>query len=117
MSQLENGIELCGYTLSSGELRPGDVLTMMLFWKSHEVVSEDYHVFVHLVDEDEHIWAQHDGPPGAGSLPTSQWTAGQRVYDIHAIEINPKAPPGEYDLLVGMYAWPSLQRLPARSNM
>ena len=74
---------------------------------------EDYHVFVHLADEDDYLWGQHDGAPGMGERPTNQWAAGQRVFDTHPIEIGQDVPPGKYRLLVGMYGWPSLERLPA----
>jgi hypothetical protein len=89
------------------------MLTVMLFWQSSEAVSADYHVFVHLVNEEGYLYGQHDGVPGMGERPTDQWTAGQRVFDTHSIEVGQGAPPGSYHLLVGMYGWPSLERLPA----
>jgi 4-amino-4-deoxy-L-arabinose transferase-like glycosyltransferase len=110
---LGSEIELHGYALSSDDLRPGEMLTVMLLWQCEAPPAADYHVFVHLVDKEGHIWGQHDGPPGMGEHPTSQWTAGQRVFDTHTIQVDPQAPPGNYHLFVGMYAWPSLERLPA----
>jgi hypothetical protein len=111
-SRLGSGIGLHGYALSSDELHPGDTLTVMLLWECDGEVSGDYHVFVHLADEDDHLWGQHDGVPGMEQRPTSQWAVGQRVFDTHPVEIGPDVPPGRYRLLVGMYSWPSLERLP-----
>jgi hypothetical protein len=111
-SRLGSGIELLGYALLSDALRPGDALTVMLLWKCDAALSEDYHVFVHL-DEEGDLFGQHDGVPGIGERPTSQWMAGQRVFDTHTIQIDSQVPPGRYSLLVGMYGWPSLERLPA----
>jgi 4-amino-4-deoxy-L-arabinose transferase-like glycosyltransferase len=113
IAQFENGIKLYGYTLSSGEAHSGDVLTVMLFWQSGEAVPADYHVFVHLVTEEGYLYGQHDGALKMGKRHTTQWAAGQRVFDTHPIEIGQDVPPGRYHLFVGMYGWPSLERLPA----
>jgi 4-amino-4-deoxy-L-arabinose transferase-like glycosyltransferase len=112
-SRLGSGIELHGYALSSDELHPGEALTVMLLWECEEALPGDYHVFAHLADEEGHLWGQHDGVPGMGERSTTQWTAGQRVFDTHPIEIGQDVPPGAYHLFVGMYGWPSLERLPA----
>jgi hypothetical protein len=108
---LGSEIQLRGYALSGNELRPGETLAVTLLWQCESPPSADYHVFVHLVDEEGHVWAQHDGPPGMGDHPTSRWMSGQRVFDTHAVEID-QIPPGMYHLRVGMYGWPSLERLP-----
>jgi hypothetical protein len=112
-SQFGGQIRLHGYALSSAELHPGDTLSVALLWECEGAMPEDYHVFVHLADEDDYLWGQHDGAPGMGERPTNQWAAGQRVFDTHPIEIGQDVPPGKYRLLVGMYGWPSLERLPA----
>jgi len=112
-SRLGSETELCGYDLSSDEVRPGDVVTVTLFWRQDGPVAEDYHVFVHLVDKEERMWGQHDGPPLLGAYPTSRWADDLLLPDPHALVVSPETPPGRYRLLVGMYRWPSLERLPA----
>ncbi len=112
-SRLDSAIALDGYALSGDQLRPGDVLTVTLFWRREGPVPEDYTVFVHLADEEDRVWGQHDGPPLMGAYPTSCWAEGLLLPDVHALMISPETPPGEYSLWVGMYHWPSLERLPA----
>jgi len=119
-SRLGSGIELRGYALSDDELRPGDVLTVTLFWRRDGPVplNADHHVFVHLESalqdtEAGRVWGQHDGPPLLGAYPTSDWTEDLLLPDPHPIKIAPETPPGKARLLVGMYGWPSLERLPA----
>lgn len=112
-SRLGSSIELSGYTLSSNEIQPGDVLTATLFWKIDSSVDEDYHVFVHLIDEDGHLRGQHDGPPLMDFYPTSYWEEGVLVPDLHTLVVDPDASLGSYCLMTGMYSWPVLERLPA----
>jgi hypothetical protein len=112
-STLGKGITLHGYSLSHENLRAGDVLTVTLFWERTGPVDDDYHVFVHLADEEEHTWGQHDGQPILGVHPTSQWTTGVVFPDPHTLQVDSQAPAGTYRLVVGMYRWPSLERLPA----
>jgi hypothetical protein len=110
-SRLGSGLRLRGHDLSSDELRPGDTFTVTLFWERDGDVPADYHVFVHLADERDQLWSQHDGPPLMGTYPTSQWAEGLLLPDPHTLEVSPETPPGTYRLVVGMYAWPSLERL------
>jgi 4-amino-4-deoxy-L-arabinose transferase-like glycosyltransferase len=115
-STLGDGIALRGYTLSHDDLQAGDTLTVTLFWERTGPVDGDYHVFVHLADGEAHVWGQHDGQPLLGAHPTSGWADGVVLPDPHRLQIDPQAPPGAYDLVVGMYRWPSLERLPAAGS-
>jgi len=113
VSYLSDEIVLDGYTLSSYELRPGGTLTVTLLWRQTGPVADDYTVFVHLVDGEDQMWGQHDGPPLIGAYPTSLWVERLLLPDPHPLLVSSEAPPGRYHLMVGMYRWPSLERLPA----
>jgi 4-amino-4-deoxy-L-arabinose transferase-like glycosyltransferase len=106
-------IALHGYALSDDTLHPGEALTVTLFWERTGNVSEVYHVFVHLLSEDDQLWGQHDGLPLLSTYPTSQWADGISLPDPHDVPVRPDIPPGRYRLMVGMYRWPTLERLPA----
>ena len=111
---LGESIHLCGYRLSQQDrLRAGETLTVTLYWESATPPQEDFTIFVHLVDADDHLVGQHDGPPLLRYYPTSRWIPNVMVPDPHPIALNNNLPPGTYRLLVGMYRWPSLERLPA----
>jgi hypothetical protein len=71
-----------------------------------------YTVFNHLIDDENHIWGQKDGIPGAGTLPTSSWLAGEYVGDEYEIVIQADTPPGQYVLETGMYDLATMTRLP-----
>ncbi len=104
-------ILLTGYHLAREEVERGDILLLTLFWEAETRVSTDYKVFVHLLDEDGSILAQHDSQPMGGVRPTSGWLIGERVEDHHGVLLG-EISPGEYRLVVGVYDPGSGERLP-----
>ena len=58
------------------------------------------------------LWGQDDSEPCRRGYPTSSWDVGEIVIDRFTIPIPAEAPAGEYDLAVGFYQWPTLERLP-----
>jgi 4-amino-4-deoxy-L-arabinose transferase-like glycosyltransferase len=86
---------------------------VVLHWQAMEWPERDYTVFVHLRDG-SHIVAQHDGQPTDGCYPTSLWRPGDVVVDTHVVNVDTAWEWGGDSLLaVGLYQWPTLERLPA----
>lgn len=104
-------VRLLGYRIESG-FRPGDGIHLTLFWQALEEMDKDYTVFTHLTDAQGRIWGQKDNPPVDGFYPTTGWEAGEIVRDQYDIPISPDAPPGEYQIEVGMYLRETGGRLP-----
>ncbi|HUW95733.1 MAG TPA: hypothetical protein VMW58_08090, partial [Anaerolineae bacterium] len=75
--------------------------------------SDDYVVFVHLLDGDGRLMTQHDGEPVGGFRSTTTWQIGETVEDKHGILIPQGTPSGEYRLVAGMYLPATGERLPA----
>jgi hypothetical protein len=109
---LGDRIRLLGYNIESS-FRPGENIHLTLFWQCLEEMDQDYTVFTHLIDEKQTLWGQKDNPPVDGFYPTSQWKVGEIVRDQYDIAISPEAPPGEYQLEVGMYLAETGERLEA----
>jgi mannosyltransferase len=105
-------VRLLGYTLSAGQVAPGDTLLLSLYWQALSPMTERYTVFTHLLDANNHIVAQMDGEPQGGALPTDRWTAGQVIQDNYALTVAGDAAPGPHVLEVGMYLLATLDRLP-----
>ncbi|HOT91258.1 MAG TPA: hypothetical protein PLJ78_05640 [Anaerolineae bacterium] len=113
-AMLGNAVRLVGYTLTPAQtVRSGETLTVTLYWQSIAPVDADLSVFTHLVDAEDALVIQHDGPPLLGNAPTSTWRAGMVIPDPHPIIIGADVAPAVYNLIVGMYHWPSGERLPA----
>ena len=105
-------ISLLGYGIEERQVRAGETLSVTLYWEAQSKPSADYTVFLHLAAPVGPPFAQHDGPPAAGTNPTSFWDIGEVVVDSRRLEVPPDLPPGEYPLVAGMYLLETGERLP-----
>ena len=78
----------------------------------------DYKVFVHLRDRTGRSVAQADHIPSEAlvALPTSTWREGETVPNVSYLRVPADTPPGEYQLLVGLYNPDTLERLPVEGD-
>ena len=112
-AKLGDALSLLGYRVSrKSPLHPGEPLKIYLYWQSDAATSKDFTAFVHLLDPTGAVRAQSDAAPRDGNYPTSIWSVGEIVIDPRTLTLPPEASPGEYQIEVGMYEWPSLLRLP-----
>jgi hypothetical protein len=115
-AQVGSAVALGGFGLPQRTVAPGGVLRLALYWEARARPDRDYTVFTHLEGPNDRIWGQKDSQPMDGKRPTSRWRPGEAVPDVYEIPIQPDAPPGTYDLVVGMYDLATLQRLPVISS-
>jgi hypothetical protein len=114
-SAAEYPFTLLGYE-ASGEFAPGGAVDVTLYWEAEGDMggaTETYFVFVHLLDADGLLVAQHDGPAVGGRYPPAAWIPGEPVPDSHTLFLDPALPAGTYTLQAGVYTWPTFERLPA----
>ncbi|MSP12196.1 MAG: hypothetical protein EXR62_04470 [Chloroflexi bacterium] len=105
-------IVLVGYRLTQGQLRPGESLGLNLYWKATEVLDRNFTVFVQILNGQGQVVAQKDNEPNQGNYPTSTWIPGEAIRDAYEVQLPTDLPPGNYQLITGMYALPSTKRLP-----
>ncbi|MBE2239732.1 MAG: hypothetical protein IAE81_18240 [Caldilineaceae bacterium] len=99
-----DAIELDGYTQApAAAVRPGDALTVTLFYTARAVMPIDYTRFLQLHSPALGMAAQADAMPQNGANPTSAWVKGERIADAAVLPIAPDAAPGKYQLLLGFY--------------
>ncbi len=108
---LGDDIELIGYALDPGAIRPNAAVHLRLYWRTLHRPDADYTAFVHVSDTGGRILAQADGQPQSGAYPTSFWDEGEVVIDDHLILIPADAAPGEYSVTVGLYRLATGERL------
>lgn len=106
---LGEGLRLIGYHLPSIWPNPGDPLPLTLFWRADQAISASYKVFVHFVGPDfnlaqnNFLWGQVDNLPLNGEWPTSAWPPGVVLADEYQVPLAPDAPPGCYQIVIGLY--------------
>lgn len=108
---LGNVARLLGYTVDTRHAAPGGYVELTLIWQVLEPTAVDYHTFTHLHDG-KTMRGQLDGQPVCGSFPTSCWQPDQIVVDPYRIPVWGDAPPGQVPLLIGLYDFATMQRLP-----
>lgn len=91
------------YRIDAIEKSPGDVIRVSLYWETDQPLNTRYKVFLHLLDGERNIVTQHDSEPGGGLALTTTWQPGAIVKDNHGLLIPSGTPPGNYELVVGLY--------------
>jgi hypothetical protein len=103
-------VQLLGYDLPVSQVRAGDKLALTLYWKAAAPIPNNYQAFVHLVGPATSLWGQSD-KLNPGDFPTTRWPLDKFVWDDHQLRVLPNAPPGEYQLSVGLYTLGDGQRV------
>ncbi len=93
-------------------LPAGETLHVTLFWQALGDMDRDYSAFIHVVGDDDRIWAQQDAMLQHGDYPTSSWNIGQTVKGEYELQLAQGTPPGEYTVKAGVYYWETGERLP-----
>ncbi len=106
--QLGEMVSLAGYDLKQAN----GTLHLALHWTCLAPMTEDYVIFVHLLDSDGDLVAQADGPPINDDYPTSYWASGELIVDERTLHVG-ELEPGVYQLKVGMYLLETGERLSA----
>jgi hypothetical protein len=109
-------VTLAAYDLDQTSLSPGDSFTLALYWQPEQVLETSYAVFVQLLGTDGRILTQQDRLPADGARPTTGWIPGEVVRDDYILNIPSDAPPGAYQIIVGMYDGRSGSRLPRQDQ-
>ncbi len=108
---LDHSLVLVGYDLDPDTPRPGEELHVTLYWQVKEDLAEDYHSYVHLVDEEGNVVAQSDHQPGEVYYPTSLWQREETLPDKHSQLVPAACAAGTCRLVAGMYSYPLLTAL------
>jgi hypothetical protein len=110
-------MRLRGWEVGGDTWHPGGVLTVRLLWEARVDLSDQYVVFVHLLSSDGTLVAQHDAPPAEPLLSSGTVPLGAIFSYPVMLELPDNLPTGDYRLLVGVYLWPSLERLPVLADV
>lgn len=110
LARFGESIELVDFEIAAH----GPAQTVRLFWRARKAPDAAYTVFVYLCPDPcngDRVLAQDDAQPGEGYYPTHFWQPGDVVVDIHELE-PPTTSPSATSVSVGLYRWPTMERLP-----
>ncbi len=108
-------ITLSGYEVL-GETTQGKTIEIRLYWQAVRPPDDNYFVFIHLLDAAGQLVVNHDGQPMDGRFATRAWQPGITVPDNHPLLLPPDLPPGNYQVMVGLYQQETGVRLPVWNN-
>jgi hypothetical protein len=114
--RLGDQIALIGYDVEPRRVEAGTAMSLTLYWRAERRPDADYVAFVQLLSAEGELMAQADGPPRGAWYPTSWWAAGDVVVDRRTLPVPPDAAEGTYRVLVGLYRWETMERLPVEAE-
>lgn len=105
-------LRLIEYELSSIERKDTQILLLRLIWEAVIPVDVGYAVFVHLLDQHDHLVAQQDTQLIDRSIAAGLPRGDEKVENRIALRVPAQTKPGEYRLITGIYDRETKQRLP-----
>lgn len=112
VTNFDGQILLLNAELGRQRLHAGETLPITLTWQAQRKMSEDYTLFIHLLDEQGQLQGQIDVWPRDGTYPTSLWVEGETFSETYAVPLDLDASPGQYQVEIGWYLLRTMQRLP-----
>jgi hypothetical protein len=110
-ASFEFGLLLAGYVVPTGtSLKRGETLELLTVWKlQNELPAEasELKVFVHLMDAQSRVWGAEDRL----DLHPPTWERHDLLVQYHRVPLAADAPPGLYQLEIGLYAPITMERL------
>jgi hypothetical protein len=100
------GAKIGNATLLGFQTQAADAasIRLILYWRADGPMTEDAIIFVHVMDSEGELIIGQDSRPCDGTYSFLAWQPGETVVDEHVLAWPTTAPPGKYQLTVGIYA-------------
>ncbi|MBN1936651.1 MAG: glycosyltransferase family 39 protein [Anaerolineae bacterium] len=105
-------IELLGYSMPSSKLGPGETWELLTWWRVLRNDGTPLKMFVHFIDGQSKLLSGDDRL----DVPVDGWEAGDVFYQIQRITVPNDAPPGIYQVELGLYDARTVDRLAVRAS-
>jgi hypothetical protein len=102
--------------LEGYEFNPDKPLQVTLFWRRLSEEGADYKITLRLLDAEGSIVGQRDDRPYRGAFPTNAWPVGVLLSESVDLPLVDALPPGEYSVVIGLYAIDTLELLPVEGS-
>jgi hypothetical protein len=115
-----DSVALVSMRSAGPRVRPGESLPLFLTWQALAPMDASYTVFVQALDASGGKAGQVDRLPCSGGCPTTTWRPTDIVGEEYNLPFSDDAPPGQYQLIAGLYDLETGERLvwqDARGNV
>jgi 4-amino-4-deoxy-L-arabinose transferase-like glycosyltransferase len=111
-------LRLLGHRMNPEVAKPGDRVTLTLYWQAMTSLEDNLTAFVHLAPRDPQQWvAGLDDHLGSSRYPSRVWQKGEVIEQVHQLRLPDDAPaPALYWFSVGLYVGPGGERLPVTAD-
>lgn len=96
-------IRLHGYTISQDELQPNKTIFVTLYWQAVQSISEDYEIFVQILDDDGQVVGSTHDFPFNGMYRSRIWNTDETTATHHWLKLSDTLPIGRYTLRAGLF--------------
>ncbi len=97
-NRTDSGLNLLAFRVDNNHLRPGESVKLTLFWQTQRFLSENYEVWLHLMNNlDASVWNYTEWR-APGYYPTRRWKSGLYVRDDYQLQLPPDIIPGSYQI-------------------
>jgi 4-amino-4-deoxy-L-arabinose transferase-like glycosyltransferase len=103
-TNFDDKVGLIGYSLNPRVAQPGETIHLTLYWQALNPMEVNYEVFVHVLGNENQIWANSDSPLTDRAVCTNRWDVGTVVREERELTLAEATPLGFYDLEVGLHA-------------
>ena len=110
--RLADAIELLAAETGDAQIPLGGTLSLALYWRAMAPMHVSYTVFVQAIDEEGNKAGQVDRIPCNGGCPTTAWRTGDLIGERYDLSIGLDTPPGQYQIISGMYDLATGENLP-----
>lgn len=86
-----NTVRLIGGQLETAVARPGDTVTVVLYWQTLRPPDRAYMVYVHLLGRGLELAGNEDAYHGQGTFPTDLWRGDEIMADRFTVRLRPDA--------------------------
>ncbi len=109
---------LVGYDLDRRMVKPGEDITLTLYWRGLQKMERNYTISAQLVSEELVKAAEDSRWPLGNDAPTMLWQPGNLLEDPKTLAVRADAPPGVYDVRVAVFKKQdeALEHLPVISD-
>jgi hypothetical protein len=94
---------LVGYDLDRRVVKPGEEITLTLYWRGLQKMERNYTISAQLVNEAQVKAAEDSNWPLKGDAPTMLWEPGDLLEDPKTLAVRADAPPGVYDVQINVF--------------